>query len=780
MEKFEDFIYSLETMEKENLRKGYMKYLKRWPWFAVFCFAGLAVSLLAYKTTPPTYKLESRLLIYGENNSLSSEVTFDDHPYYEKGNIDDQVGILHSYSIFRKTVENLGWQITWYQNNLLSKKELYKNDPFEVIPLEGAENYKNILLYITALNSEEYIISADTEIKINGKKEKIKFEQKCKFNSPFEHPFFHFTVKYINGKPGEKYSFKFNQPSQIALTYLKKVKIDIKNEKSNLVYLKSEGEIPQKEADFLNELNKVFIQFKMEKKSQSSKKSVDFIEAQSKEVKKSLQAAEERVNNYRKHNKAMNVSQEANLIYEKLADIENEQFLASQRLSFYKNLQDNLDDSQMIGQLGNPSAVGINDDGLNTLLNKLIELYNKREILSLTVQKKSPNYIHLEKEIELTVNSLKKSLHNLIRDAERDTQSINNRFNTIQARLAKLPETEKRLVDIQRDFEVKNELYNFLIKKKAEASILQASIAPQAKVIDPALVETAVRVGPVLIFYLFGGIVLGFLIPFIFITVIGFFDNSIASLEEIEKESKIPVLDGIIHHKYKVKLPVIEHPRSGIAESFRGLKVNLQEVLNQPGSKVISINSLLPKEGKSFISTNFAAILAMYNKKVLLVGADLHKPSIHLFIGEKSDTGLSSFLDNQTSFEEIIQPTQVTNLSLIQAGASRSNPSGLFDNGRLEEFFNRARAAFDYIVLDNAPVLLIPNAIVINQFADVNLFILRLNQSHKDQIKQINKIVEFNKIKQASILVNDVPHKGYGYAHKYWKQGYGDVGSDNK
>jgi capsular exopolysaccharide synthesis family protein len=351
---------------------------------------------------------------------------------------------------------------------------------------------------------------------------------------------------------------------------------------------------------------------------------------------------------------------------------------------------------------------------------------------------------------------------------------MKGRYNTVQERLKKLPETEKKLIGIQREFDLNNELYTYMLQKKAESSISKASIAPEVQVIDPAMAEAAIKMGPSMIKTVFVGLFGGFMLPFAFITLIGFFNNKIETREEIEKGSHIPVLEGIIQHKYKVKLPVIIHPRSGIAESFRGLKSNLNAILEQPGAKVVSINSLIPGEGKSFISSNFSAILTKSNKKVLLIGADLHKPTLHQYFDMKETFGLSDYFKNEKSIEEIINPTYITNLSFIQAGPIPNNPSDLLDNTKFEQLVEVARRMFDFIIIDNAPILLVPDAILTSGFSDVSLFVLRIKHSHKDQIKQINKIVDFNRVKRAAIVINEAPDRGYGYGNKYWKKGYGE------
>lgn len=774
MEKIEELIDNLEKQEKDNTRSDYLKFLRHWPWFAVSCLVCLTICLILYKMTPETYQVQSRLLIYGEENKKSSELSFEEKRYTEKPNINDQIGILQSYSIFREAIKNLDWKTTWYKNGLFGKTELYKNEPFDVIEQSDASNLPNVMIDITALNDKEYLISVDAKTVIQGVEQLVQFKEKAYFNTPFRNDYFHFSLNNKKGEAGEKYSFVFNKENLLTAAYQKKVVLTANAKESQVVIIESKGQVPQKEADFLNELNNVFIRFGVEKISLTSENSVSFIDSQAVAVQQSLKIAEENLNNYKRSNQLMNLGQEANLVYSKLGDTESQKNEIDQVLQYYYNLRNNAGNSEKIGQISSPPFVRESNDGLNDMVTKLKELYTKREVLSMTVTKISPNYIQLEKEIQMARQGIEETLNNLISSTEREKQNIDSRYHSVQSRLTGLPEAEKNLISMQRDFDVNNELYNFLLKKKAEAAISQASIAPQAKVIDPALSEYAVRLGPNLLLYAFAGLFFGIVIPFILILLFGIFNNKIETVKEVESRLMVKILDEIIHHKYKSNLPVIEYPQSGITESFRSLKVKLLNKFQEPWQKVISINSLISGEGKSFISANFAAILSMSNKRVLLVGTDLRNPTLHLFLDTKAGDGLSSFLKNETDFDEIINKTSTPNLFFVQAGAVPQNPSELLENGRFEEFMNTARGQFDYIVLDNAPLLLVPDANLTTRYADISLFILRLNYSRKDEVSDINKIVENSGIKNAYVILNETPQKGYKYGSRYWKNGYGN------
>ena len=771
MDKIEDIIRLIDSHEKRETKNFFLKYLKQWPWFLALSLIGIVLGYLYYKNLPSIYEVNSRILIKSENTSLSDLLSFD-NPVNVRDNInlENKIGTLKSYTLFSEAVNNLNWETSWYKKEFLYKKDLYKANPFELIVPPNASNAKNILLEITVLNDNQYQMKAKGE----SSSHPVNIDNVIKFGEPFANDFFNFTLNKGKGVTNEVFYLVFNDVQVLTNSYLEKTEISREDLNSDIISIKIEGENVQKEADFINELNNVYINYGVSDKNKNSESSLQFIDSQIVRIQGALSIAQNNFSNYRRNNQAMDLGQEAQLVYTKLDEIENEKYLTELQINFYNELQQYLDDANKIEQMISPSVIGITDANLNSMLTKLMDLYSRREVLTYSVQNNNPSMILIEKDIKLTRDALEETLKNQLRATVSKMESMKERYTAIESRLKELPETEKQLIGIQREFDLNNELYTYMMQKKAEASITKASIAPEVQVIDAAFPEASTYIGPNLVLNIFGGMVGGMMLPFIFITLIGFFNNKIETRDEIEKNSKLPVLEGIIRHKYKEILPVVHHPRSGIAESFRGLKSNLKALLEEPGAKVISINSLIPGEGKSFISSNFSAILAKTNKKVLLIGADLHKPTLHKYFEVKESFGLSNYFLNEKSFEEILTSTFVPNLSFIQAGATPDNPSELLDNAKFELLIEKARQIFDFIIIDNAPVLLVPDSILVSNFSDISLFVLRINLSHKDQIKQIGKIVDFNKIKNAALLINEAPDRGYGYGNKYWKHGYGE------
>ena len=782
MDKIENLLNSLENEDKEIRQNVLLKYIKNWYWFALFCFLGLAGGYLLFQLTPPSYRVQSRLLIPSEGNTLSAMRPFDNSTQPQNQKIDNQIGILKSFTLYKKALEKLNWNTNFYKKDGSNLMELYENKPFEVTISKDAKNIPEFRLEVVALNDFEYKITGDDKVLLEGVKQSVKFNARGKFNNTFKNSYFEFILNKKNCIPGETYYLVFNDINYLTQYYLKAVNISLEDKKSELINVQLVGPNPKKNADFINELNNVFISYGVKNKNKTSENSINFIDTSLVGISTSLKKAESNLSNYRKDNKVLDLGTEAKVIYDKLEQIENEKYQAKMRIEYYKNLQSYLGDAKKIKQMINPSIIGITDAGLNGLLPKLTDLYSKREVLAYSVEANNPSLILIEKEIQLTSDALLENLNNLLKNAEIEMKSMENRYSSVQDRLSKLPETERKLVSMQRDFTLNNELYTYMLQKKAEASISLASNIPQVQIIDNAMMEAAELVGPKLVKNLLSGFGIGFMIPFIFFLLTDLFNTKLEATEDIEKLTKFQILEGIIHSNYKNNLPVFNNPHSGIAESFRLLRLNLKNILNSPDKKVISINSLVSGEGKSFIASNLAAILSMSanEKQILLVEADLRKPKLNGTFGNKAELGLSTYLSYKSSFEDIIVQTAYPNLYFAPAGEMPPNPTELLENERFRNFIEEARKKYDYIIIDNAPVSLVSDGLMTSKYADANIFILRLNYSKKKEVKEINKTINLNNIRNAIIVINDTPNKRFGYGNKYWKNGYGDYVKDTK
>lgn len=767
--------------ESVDVRELFHRIMLSWYWLLVFGILGIAVAFLINKILPPTYEISAKLYAPDDNNSMSMENIFEIKGLGTRMNIQNHIGILSSFSITRQTLENLDWRITWYEADIFGKNDLYKYAPFRIENFNPLLNLPGIKVYVTPIDNNHCMISADDKLKIGGLEKNIQFETNYKYGDSLKNEYFNFV---LNKEPGvsidqeRKYILMFNDLNKLATDYQKKLEVSLVDPEAELIQLKIVGNQPEREVDFINELSQVFIDFGLRAKNRTAERTVNFIDAQLTGIVDSLQSAGRSFTNFRSRNRIVDLNQEAGLVVEKLEQLESEESRAKMELEYFQNLGSYLGDPDRMEQVVAPSVVGVTDPVLNAMVVKLSDLYSRKSTLTFSVQEKNPSLLALENEIQYTRQTLEENLKNLISNAQVQLANLQQRKNQISGQLRQLPKTEQDLINIKRQFDINNELYTFLLQKRAEAAITKASNVPDAQPLDAASLETAIPLGPNIVLNYILGFLIGLGVPGFIIALMFYFDNTIKSKEDLRQETSIPVIGMIGHSKRKVELPVLSEPHSGVSESFRNLRTNLSYLGGLNKNKIIAIHSTISEEGKTFTAVNLAASIAQNNKKILLINADLRKPKIDsIFKISSKNIGLSSYLINKSRIEDIAINSKVKNLTIIPSGPIPPNPAELLANGNFEKLIEKVKEHFDFIVIDDAPASVVTDAILVSKYADINLFVTRAELTKKDQIRAINQFQELGTMEHLAIVLNDVHSGKNGY--NYYGKGYGIYAEKN-
>ncbi len=784
----------MEYNEKEqplNIKEFLFKILNKWYWFAICGFLGLSMAWIYNKFAVSIWQIESTVLVSDGSKAVGVDNLFESLNLGKTINLDNHIGLLKSYNLNRQTIENLKWQTSWFAKGRFIDPEYYKDEPYKVLKPDGIDypsneiiNPTGVSVYVTTLSENRYQIYYKFEKRTdNGEVQPIEVNQEGRTGIPFVSQNFRFTLEKGLVKPeiGATDYFRFNDINSMALKYQGKLSVSPTTKASEMLKLSVPGSQPAREVDFLNELMNVYIQFGLREKNRTSENTVLFIDTQLAGIADSLRIAGQSFTNFRSENNILNLTREGELVMQRLTELETQKALAEMQLVYYQNLKSYILTADGMKKVVAPSVVGITDPTLNSMVLKLSELYSSREVLSYSAKNQNPALVMLDNELQSTRKNLGENLTNLESNTQTELDGLKIRIVDMNGNVKQLPKTEQQLINIKRRFDVNNDLYTYLLTKRAEAAIKKASNVADAQVIDLARLETANIVGPNKKLYLLIGLMLGLGLPLIIILLTDFFDDTIKNREEIERATSLPIVGTISHNNYDKEFAVTEHPRSAIAESFRGLRTNLQYILREKNQNVISVHSAIPGEGKSFISLNLACIIAMNKKKVLLVAVDMHKPRLNTVFGiDKNQDGLSTYLINKNQFSEIVHTTSVENVSYVPSGPIPPNPAELLENGGFERFITEAKIAFDFVILDNPPVSVVTDGSITGRHSDANLFLLRQGYSNKAQLKFIDQLGTKETMPQICIVINDSQTKSYGYKHSYGNIGYYEDVSQTK
>jgi len=753
-----------------NIKKFIYLILHQWYWFALFGAIGLICAFGYNKKTKEKYLVTTSIMIPEKSNGLNMKDLFQGGLETPKNNIYNQIQIIRSYYNVNKALINLNWRTSWFQKDLLVWRGIYKREPLDVLEAPNFINPKGIPIFITPTTGDNYTISVDAEISFGGAITKVKFENNGTYGKPFVNKFFNFTLlKKVNNSenPDGKYYFTFNDLNNATLSYLGKINVSLNDKKSDIILCSVVGEEANREVEFLNELISVYKSGKMDFQNEAQRRSLEFINNQLSGITDSLNTAQTKFTEFRSKNSVIDLGAEGKLVMDNLKEIETDRVKSQMQLDYFQNLLKYLESNSDLTQIITPSVVGIADASLNALVMKLGDYYNRRQVLSFSAKENNPTLVMLDKELASVRSQLKENLRNLIDNATTNINSQKDRQAKISIQLNKLPQKEQQMVNIQRKADMTNDIYTFLLQKRAETNISLASSMSDVQVIDIARDETAEPVGlsGEKIYTL--GFLLGAGFPLAFLIIVSYFDDRIRTQEDLEKNTRVPILGNIMHSVSNTDLSVYENPKSNIAESFRVLRTNLQFMLNGEGGKIISIHSTNPGEGKSFVSDNLATILAMNNKKILVIGADLRKPRLHKIFKVSNEKGLSTYLIGNDTIDQIIVSTEIENLDLIAAGPIPPNPSEILGKAEMKTLIEYVRNKYDYVIIDNAPTALVTDGQIVSQLSDLNIFILRYGVSHKHQLEIINSYAEKKTIENMAVLVNDIKSNSFG--HSYYK-----------
>ncbi len=445
-------------------------------------------------------------------------------------------------------------------------------------------------------------------------------------------------------------------------------------------------------------------------------------------------------------------------------------------LSVLKMVKENLNANQSDFL---PEVTGVSDSNISQLVVAYNELiHNKKRLLKGSTEK-HPAIITIDNQINQLKQSITSSLGNMNSSLELKKKSLQREFNKFSGKVASVPKFENIFRNIQRQQQIKEGLYVYLLQKREETALALSATETTVKVIDPAYGKKASIAPDKKIIYL-GGLGLGLLLPFAFLYLKFLLDNKVQTRKDIEKVMKTPILGDIPKSKSDKKVVVSDQDRGATAESFRLLRTNIDFMLSKvkEKSKVIYVSSTLSREGKTFISINLASVLSLTSKKVLIIGADIRKPKItdYLNIKDNETKGLTHFLmDNSLNVSDVIDKIEEYNFDMLHSGIIAPNPSELLMNGRFKDVIEYGKANYDYIIVDTSPINLVTDTLLLSTHAHLFIYVTRAGYLDKRLLEIPKKLYEDKRLPNMAILLNDTDsEKGYGYGYGYGYGGYGE------
>jgi capsular exopolysaccharide synthesis family protein len=367
-------------------------------------------------------------------------------------------------------------------------------------------------------------------------------------------------------------------------------------------------------------------------------------------------------------------------------------------------------------------------------------------------------------------------------------KTVKLQVDTSVQKLQEIPIKQRGLVNINRNLQVNENMYVFLLQKRATTIIARGGILPETKVIERARSMGIVKPNRTMITYYFTGV--AFVLSLVIAFIRDMFFARIETYDELKAVTHLPVVGEVVLTTLANELKVIvdSDPKSPAAESFRTIRTNMQYMLGDSQRGVLVVTSNNPGEGKTFCSINIAAILAKGGKRTVLLELDLHKPRVHKGLGLDPAIGFSTIAIGKSGIAECVFPTPIENLDVILSGPLPPNPSEIVVSKVLNDVLAYCKEHYDYVIIDTPPVGLISDALVLMKHADATLFVLNTKFVYRPSLNTAHEIAEMNKNGRFGFILNGVKRRkskyyynryGYGSYSGYgsYGGGYGSYGS---
>lgn len=775
----ENDIYREESVD---VKYYLFKLLDYWYLFLIAIPICLGIAYYINHKNPEIYNVETTLLIRQEQSAMDLKSMMPENlmgsSTIDEQSVHNEIGILKSYKLTQKTIHDLDFEVSYYLDKSLSDKQLYHQSPFYVEYDTSHVQPLNSKIYITreddgtlsvSLEKEEAALYNYEEQEIKRIKNQIDIKKNVEFGEFIETDCCKFKIlpkaDAENRTWNSEYYFKFSSYRNL---YRKYHNFEVStDEKSTILTVSLKSQNIEKGKRFLNTLMDYYMKRSVSKKNEIAQETINFISRQINEVSDSLRESEKKLEQYRSSEELMDVGILTEKSYENLDRLQSEKAEILVRLKYFDYLKEYLNRSEDIKELVAPSSMGIEDPLLQKLISRLTELYSEKTDIEINSKKDNPYLSRVKTKIAELKNTLLENISNLIDKNNIRLKDIKQRIGNATKEVRQLPLKQRQLYNFERQFDLYNEIYTFLLKKRSETEIGKAGNIPVHEIVDEARVKPLSPVEPKTSKNYMIAFLLGLLIPGGFIILSDYFNDKITDAKTIENISDYPIVGNIVHKKGDVENVIHEQPHSAIAEAFRSVRTNFQFLAGGADVPVALVTSAGQGEGKSFVSINLATSFAMYKRKTILVSFDLRRPNIYNIFHLKDKPGLSCYLSNNCNYEDIVNHSNIDNLDVIPAGQIPPNPSELIASERTDELFKTLKEQYDYIILDTPPVGLVTDAFLLVKHSTTNLFVVRHDYTGKRMFQTLIRNLGQKNIQNVNILVNDIKLKSKGYEYQY-------------
>lgn len=764
-------------------------------WLFVICVGvALAVVFVYHRYKIPVYSSQLTLLLDDRGSGAAGDVASNamlqglSVDFQDLRTKENNIAILRSRTLNERVLDQMGIDICYYKKGTIRITEMFPCPDFHVVMDSTHVQTIGARFDVIIRDSVSFELSIDADMAslydysrntLSGNNNiSVTHSGVYRFGEPIVSEQFAFAVikHSVLDKDYDDTDKSVHFQVEFKPSYSQGFGLNVlKDKESTVLTLTAQGTNQTKINYYLHTLATTFINDNLSQKNQMAENSIRFIESQLTSLSDTLLDIGTQLSMFRStHGLQLGVATKGNKLFKEINDYETEIQKQGVLISYYDYITEYLrTDSVAEGSVFAPPIYNTGSSIFEQQLNNLLRLNAEYQALQSTY---GTSYNPATKEVLTRFNIARNTLLSTIAN---NKNLVNQNVNELKAQMQRhisetmeLPETERKLLGIDRQFTLTNEVYTFLLRKRSESQLQKASSTSDHKILDDAV--TVGIVSPRYAINQLLALILGLGLPVAFLVVRQWMDNKLRTVEDLKKMTTLPVVGEIPYCHYDDPFVVEKHPGSIVSEAYRHLRAKLHMIILGKDTQVIGVSSSMPGDGKSFTARNVASVYAISGKKTVLLGFDLRRPALSKVLDQTKHKGITHYITGDATLEEVVIP-QATNLDVIVAGEVPPNAAELILHEKTAELVSRLKQEYEVIVVDTPPMAAVADAYQIADWCDAMLFVVRQDYTRKDVLKEVSATLIEQNVKNPVLVLNDVGSKKsrYGYRYGYGKYGYG-------
>jgi len=744
--------------EEEIHLSDYLNVLRRRRslFYLVFFVVFTLVTLYTFLVTP-VYRATGTLYVHDEKGKLD---LLGELGLGQSSPIEAEIQIIQSRTIAEEVVRrlHLDWLVEEKSEDLSGRVLDFSSsaeEPVYQIKLTGKGRY-------TVLNSDDKPVG-------EGRSGEL-----------LQGDGFELLLTDLPDQPGAGFRLTLLPFNQTVRSLRDRLQVSELGKKTNILSLSYSSIRPIEARDVINTLVQVFQERSVDLKTQEARKSLEFIASQLKNVRQKLDKSEKELETFKRKSGLVQLDTEAESFIERLADTEKQQAALKIRKKQLEFAVEAITDALAQKKDYTPTVMA-NDPVVAGLAQKLVEYDVQKKALLGEYTLEHPALKSLLQQVAGVQKSILATYRSNLLDIEQQQSGLQAELDRYDQQLKQLPEAERQLLQLTRQTQANVGIYTFLLQKHEEARILHASTMSNVDIVDPAITPDKPD-KPNKKKNLLLGLIVGLMLGVGAAFFREYMDDTLKDAEQVKQLLGVPALSNIPFLGDKSASPKDRlhtlvsqlDPKSPSAEAFRVLRTAIHFSTIKQDKKVLLIVSALPGEGKTTVSANLAVTLAQPGQRVLVIGCDLRRPSLHEFFTGHKVPGLTEVLVGDSDFDSAINRNGAPNVDFLSSGSSPPNPVELLGSKPMSSLLSELRSRYDHIILDAPPLLPVTDAIVLSDLADLVLVVYELGRNNRKFTLSLRDKLADVQAPVAGCVLNDKLEKGASYYGGYYGGYYGE------